>query len=56
MKERYNSDLANGLGNFAARILALAEKEELKSRPLDPAFDLGDPKDAAGGFREDKGI
>ena len=40
MKERYNSDLANGLGNFAARILALAEKEELKSAPLDPAFDL----------------
>ncbi len=27
MKERYNGDLANGLGNFAARVLALAEKE-----------------------------
>jgi methionyl-tRNA synthetase len=27
MKERYNGDLANGLGNFAARILTLAEKE-----------------------------
>jgi methionyl-tRNA synthetase len=40
MKERYNSDLANGLGNFAARILALAEKEELKSVPLDSAFDF----------------
>ena len=40
MKERYNSDLANGLGNFAARILALAEKEELQSSQLDPAFDL----------------
>lgn len=24
-RERYNSDLANGLGNFAARVLALAE-------------------------------
>jgi len=40
LKDRYNSDLANGLGNFAARILALAEKEELKSAPLDPTFDL----------------
>jgi methionyl-tRNA synthetase len=40
MKERYNGDLANGLGNFTARILALAEKEELRSGPLDPAFDL----------------
>ncbi|MDE2020118.1 MAG: methionine--tRNA ligase [Patescibacteria group bacterium] len=28
MKERYNGDLANGLGNFAARVLTLAEKEE----------------------------
>ncbi len=27
--ERYRSDLANGLGNFAARVLTLAEKEEL---------------------------
>ncbi len=26
MKERYNADLANGLGNFAARVLPLAEK------------------------------
>ena len=26
MKERYNGDLANGLGNFAARVLTLAEK------------------------------
>lgn len=25
-EERYNSDLANGLGNFSARVLALAEK------------------------------
>ena len=27
MKERYNGDLANGLGNFAARVLTLAAKE-----------------------------
>ncbi len=40
MKERYNGDLANGLGNFAARILALAEKEELKSEPIDSAFEM----------------
>ena len=39
MKERYNADLANGLGNFAARVLALAEKEELKLGPLDPEFE-----------------
>lgn len=26
-KERYNGDLANGLGNFAARVLTLAEKQ-----------------------------
>jgi methionyl-tRNA synthetase len=38
MKERYNADLANGLGNFAARVLTLAEKEELKVRELDGAF------------------
>ena len=29
MKERYNGDLANGLGNFVARVLTLAEKEEI---------------------------
>jgi methionyl-tRNA synthetase len=27
MKERYNGDLANGLGNFTSRVLTLAEKE-----------------------------
>jgi methionyl-tRNA synthetase len=29
MRERYNGDLANGLGNFAARVLALAAHEEM---------------------------
>ncbi len=29
LKERYNGDLANGLGNFAARVLTLAEKTPL---------------------------
>jgi methionyl-tRNA synthetase len=38
MKERYNADLANGLGNFAARVLALAEKEPLKFGELDEDF------------------
>jgi methionyl-tRNA synthetase len=38
MKERYNADLANGLGNFAARVLTLAEKEDLKGMKPDPAF------------------
>jgi methionyl-tRNA synthetase len=40
MKERYNADLANGLGNFAARVLTLAEKETLKSGALDADFDV----------------
>jgi methionyl-tRNA synthetase len=39
MKERYNGDLANGLGNFAARVLTLAEKENLGSVKLGPAFE-----------------
>ena len=38
MKERYNSDLANGLGNFAARVLTLAEKEALRHAAPDPDF------------------
>ncbi len=38
MKERYNSDLANGLGNFAARVLTLAEKEALNMGELDAEF------------------
>ena len=33
-KERYNGDLANGLGNFASRVLALGEKlGEIKADP-----------------------
>ncbi len=39
MKERYNADLANGLGNFAARVLTLAEKETLACDPFDGAFE-----------------
>lgn len=39
MKDRYNADLANGLGNFAARVLTLAEKEKaLKFGTLDADF------------------
>jgi methionyl-tRNA synthetase len=42
MKERYNADLANGLGNFAARVLTLAEKETLSTAGaiLDGDFDI----------------
>ena len=40
MKERYNADLANGLGNFAARVLTLAEKETLADGVLDGDFDI----------------
>jgi len=32
LKTTYNADLANGLGNFAARVLALAEKSDTKIR------------------------
>ena len=35
LKERYNGDLANGLGNFAARVLALAEKETFDGGNID---------------------
>ncbi len=42
MKTRYNADLANGLGNFAARVLTLAAKEDatgtVKADDLDPEF------------------
>jgi methionyl-tRNA synthetase len=38
MKERYNADLANGLGNFAARVSTLAEKEVLKNSEIDVDF------------------
>ena len=38
LRDRYNSDLANGLGNFAARVLTLAEKEELTFGELDTEF------------------
>jgi methionyl-tRNA synthetase len=42
MKERYNADLANGLGNFAARVLTLAAMDgtELKEGVLDGDFDI----------------
>lgn len=39
MKERYNADLANGLGNFAARVLTLAEKEDFTGVKLAPEFE-----------------
>lgn len=39
LKELYNGHLANGLGNFAARVLALAEKEKLARAKLDPEFE-----------------
>lgn len=39
MKERYNGDLANGLGNFAARVLTLAEKESFWSMKLESEFE-----------------
>ncbi|HEX4104056.1 MAG TPA: class I tRNA ligase family protein [Candidatus Paceibacterota bacterium] len=40
MRERYNADLANGLGNFAARVLTLAEKESFAwNMKLDTDFE-----------------
>lgn len=38
-RDRYNADLANGLGNFAARVLTLAEKEELSAGKISAEFD-----------------
>jgi len=38
-REVYNADLANGLGNFAARVLALGEKqEEINSQNPEPVI------------------
>ncbi len=34
-EERYNSDLANGLGNLVSRVLTLSEKVNLKGVPCD---------------------
>jgi methionyl-tRNA synthetase len=40
LRDRYNGDLANGLGNFAARVLTLAEKEEFaNAAKLAPEFE-----------------
>jgi len=33
LRERYNSDLASGLGNFLSRVLTLAEKKEQELNP-----------------------
>lgn len=39
-EERYNGDLANGLGNFVARVLALGEKAgEFKDGKIDKSID-----------------
>jgi methionyl-tRNA synthetase len=38
MKERYNADLANGLGNFTARVLTIAEKNPVAEGNLDGEF------------------
>ncbi|XOB41180.1 MAG: class I tRNA ligase family protein [Candidatus Nealsonbacteria bacterium] len=34
LEERYNSDLAKGLGNLVSRVLSLAEKSEIKTEVL----------------------
>ena len=39
LRERYNGDLANGLGNFAARVTTLAEKLDLSSYAVEPAIE-----------------
>jgi methionyl-tRNA synthetase len=39
MKERYNADLANGLGNFAARVLTLAAMDGAELSTTDATLD-----------------
>jgi methionyl-tRNA synthetase len=39
MKDRYNSDFANGLGNFTSRILSLASRENIDIEDIDKEFD-----------------
>lgn len=39
LKERYNSDLANGLGNFTARVLTLAHGQEFDSDGVEETVD-----------------
>jgi methionyl-tRNA synthetase len=40
MKDRYNSDLANGLGNFTARVLTVVEKASLSADAMASAPDV----------------
>ena len=39
LEERYNSDLANGLGNLVSRVLALSEKVGAKAERVNKEFD-----------------
>jgi len=39
LEERYNSDLANGLGNLVSRVLALSEKVGAKAEKANKEFD-----------------
>jgi len=39
LEERYNSDLANGLGNLVSRVLTLSEKAEAKAGKTTKEFD-----------------
>jgi methionyl-tRNA synthetase len=43
-KVRYNADLANGIGNFAARVLTLAEKFGTLSFDFEKGLDVNIPK------------
>ncbi len=40
LEERYNADLANGLGNLVSRVLTLSEKVNVKSKKIDKVFNL----------------
>ena len=40
LEERYNSDLANGLGNLVSRVLTLSEKAEAKASQSNKEFNL----------------
>lgn len=55
LKESYNADLANGLGNLAARVAKLCEKSDFDFQEEIPDFDQS-IKNAVNGFNIDEAL